>query len=325
MDDIIWGIIGCGNVTEVKSGPAFNKVPHSRLVAVMRRSGEKAQDYAKRHHVPRWYDDAHRLIADSEVNAIYIATPPSSHEEYALAAIAAGKNVYIEKPMSLNAASAQRIASAADQNNVKVCVAHYRRELALFRKIKELIGEHAVGNIRLVSIELMESFDVDKALSKEDNWRIHPTISGGGIFHDLAPHQLDLLLYFFGTPEKMQGISFNQGGYYDADDIVNGAGIFPGKILFNGVWCFNAPKKSDICRIIGSEGSLEFPVFTMDELFIRKGEQLDVLRFEVPPHVQQPLIAEVVRYFRGESANPCSAWDGVKVMQMIDDITSHEV
>ena len=87
---INWGIIGCGDVTEVKSGPAFNKVPGSKLVAVMRRDAAKAADYAKRHNVPRWYNDAEALINDAEVNAIYIATPPSSHAAYALAAIKAG-------------------------------------------------------------------------------------------------------------------------------------------------------------------------------------------------------------------------------------------
>ena len=77
--NILWGIIGCGNVTELKSGPAFNKVPDSKLIAVMRRDREKAEDYAERHKVPKWYDDADKLINDTEVNAIYIATPPSSH------------------------------------------------------------------------------------------------------------------------------------------------------------------------------------------------------------------------------------------------------
>ena len=76
MEEIKWGIIGCGDVTEVKSAPAFNKVPHSSLVAVMRRDAAKAQDYALRHGVPKWYINAEQLINDPEINAIYIATPP---------------------------------------------------------------------------------------------------------------------------------------------------------------------------------------------------------------------------------------------------------
>src|SRR5678815_5720643 len=90
-----WGIIGCGDVCEVKSGPAFNKVPNSRLVAVMRRDMSKAQDYAHRHNVPKAYNDASALINDPGINAIYIATPPSSHEEFTIQSLRAGKPIYL--------------------------------------------------------------------------------------------------------------------------------------------------------------------------------------------------------------------------------------
>jgi predicted dehydrogenase len=98
--EICWGIIGAGNVCEVKSAPAMSLIEGSRLVAVMRRNGEKAKDYAKRHGVAKWYDDADLLINDSEVNAIYIATTPDSHKQYTIKAALAGKPVYVEKPMA---------------------------------------------------------------------------------------------------------------------------------------------------------------------------------------------------------------------------------
>ncbi len=104
MQQVRWGIIGCGNVTEFKSGPAFNKAEQSTLVAVMRRDAAKAEDYAKRHQVPRWYSDAQQLINDPEVDAVYIATPPDSHKDYALLVAAAGKICCVEKPMALNTA-----------------------------------------------------------------------------------------------------------------------------------------------------------------------------------------------------------------------------
>jgi predicted dehydrogenase len=100
LDDVRWGVIGCGAVTEKKSAPAFNKVEQSRLVAVMRRDAGKARDYAVGHGVPKWYADADALIDDTEVNAIYVATPPSTHAEYAIKALRAGKPVYVEKPMA---------------------------------------------------------------------------------------------------------------------------------------------------------------------------------------------------------------------------------
>ena len=96
MKEIHWGFIGCGEVTEKKSGPAFNKVEGSYVEAVMSRSKEKARLYAERHQIKKWYTDAQELINDSNVNAIYIATPPSSHATFAIMAMKAGKPVYIE-------------------------------------------------------------------------------------------------------------------------------------------------------------------------------------------------------------------------------------
>jgi len=107
FETVRWGIIGAGNVTEVKSGPAFYKVENSRLLAVMRRNAEKAADYAQRHHVSKWYSNATDLIKDPDIDAIYIATPPDSHSKYAIEAMQAGKPVYVEKPMARNYSECQ--------------------------------------------------------------------------------------------------------------------------------------------------------------------------------------------------------------------------
>ena len=97
---IKWGFIGCGEVTEKKSGPAFSLVPGSKIEAVMSRNKEKARSYAERHGIPKWYTDAQELVDDPDVNAVYIATPPSSHATFAIMAMKAGKPAYIEKPMA---------------------------------------------------------------------------------------------------------------------------------------------------------------------------------------------------------------------------------
>ena len=97
---IRWGVIGCGEATEKKSGPAFPLVEGSSVVAVMRRNAQKAKDYAKRHNIPKYYTDPLELLDDDEVNAVYIATPPSTHATYAIMAMKSGKPVYVEKPMA---------------------------------------------------------------------------------------------------------------------------------------------------------------------------------------------------------------------------------
>ncbi|NLR77404.1 Gfo/Idh/MocA family protein [Chitinophaga eiseniae] len=320
MDNIKWGIIGCGDVTEVKSGPAFNKVPNSSLVAVMRRDAAKAEDYARRHGVPRWYDNAAALINDPEVNAVYIATPPLQHEEYTLQCIQAGKPVYVEKPMTLNTESAYRMQEAAIRHNVKLTVAHYRRAQPMFRKIKALLEEKAIGDIRFVSLQMLQP-----PVSPEANWRVDPAVSGGGLFHDLAPHQLDLMTWFFGRARSATGIARNQAKMYRADDLVSGNILFENGIVFNGIWCFSvgAADKADVCEITGSLGKIRFPVFGHSfTLSINGAEQ--VFAFDALQHVQQPMIEQVTAFFLDKGPNPCSAEEAILSMQLMDSFTKKD-
>jgi predicted dehydrogenase len=324
MKKINWGIIGCGDVTEVKSGPAFNKVKNSSLVAVMRRDANKAKDYALRHNVPKWYADAASLINDPEVNAIYVATPPSSHEEHTMAAMDAGKPVYVEKPMSVNAASAIRMAIAAKEKNIKLSVAHYRRAQPLFKKIKQLVTEKKMGDIRFAKLELYK-----KLLSKEElnvpmkAWRVDTAIAGGGLFNDLAPHQLDLMYYFFGAADKASGLASNQSGLYSADDIVTGNILFKSGALFSGIWCFNVDERDekDYCEIVGSNGKITFSFFEQRPVVLTINGKTESFSFDALQHVQQPMIEKVVEYFLEEGPNPCSADEGAIVMQLIDQFT----
>lgn len=319
MEQVNWGIIGCGDVTEVKSGPAFNKVPHSKLIAVMRRNAEKAADYARRHGVEKWYSDAQALINDPEVNAIYVATPPSTHLQYALAAIQAGKPVYVEKPMAMNVSEARQLADYAEQEKVKLSVAHYRRELPLFLKIKSLIDTDAIGEVRFTDLKLLQSSAADLVANTDENWRTNPAISGGGLFHDLAPHQIDLMLYLFGSAKHWQGASLNQSKGHKADELVTGTVIFEKDILFNGVWCFNVsePDAKDICTIYGSRGSLSFGFFG-NSLSVTIDGETETLNFDPVAHVQQPMIEKVVSYFSGKGENPCDAGTGVETLMLMD-------
>ena len=315
---INWGIIGCGDVTEVKSGPAFNKVPDSKLVAVMRRNEEKAKDYAQRHGVGKWYNNADDLINDREVNAIYIATPPLNHEEYAIKAMQAGKPVYVEKPMALNAAAAEQIEKVAKQTGVKITVAHYRRQQPVFLKVKELIEQKVIGDVRFVDLKMLQPHQSEIITKTETNWRIDPSVSGGGLFYDLAPHQLDLMMYFFGTPKKISGVAFNSSHFYNADDITCGQILFDSGVVFNGSWCFTVAERKDLCEIIGGEGKLSFPIFDHKQLTLEKQGTKTTFEFNNLQHVQQPMIQKVVEYFLDRSPNPCSATEGVDVMKMMD-------
>ena len=318
---IQWGIIGCGDVTELKSGPAFNKVKDSSLLAVMRRDEAKAKDYAARHGVPKYYANASELINDPEINAIYIATPPDSHEAYAMASIAAGKPVYVEKPMTVNHFSAQRMMDAAKANNVKLVVAHYRRAQPMFNKIKQLLDDKTIGDVLYVNMQYRQQpLTAEVMATPKMAWRLDPVQSGGGLFHDLAPHQLGLMVYYFGGIQNATGVSANRGATYNADDLVNGIIQFKNGVQFSGSWCFNVMPEDEIdqCEIFGTDGSIVFSVFGKSEIIVNTAVGKNIIPFEALAHVQQPMIEKVVQYFLGNIDNPCPPEEGVAVLELMD-------
>ena len=325
MDQINWGIIGCGDVTEVKSGPAFNKVPHSRLVAVMRRDGEKAADYAKRHNVPTWYTDADALINDPDVNAIYIATPPDSHEDYAIRAMRVGKPVYVEKPMARNAAECDAMNQVSRETGMPLFVAFYRRALPYFLKIKELVDQKVIGDIRYVRIQLnWQPYAEEIGENPQPRWRVFPEISGGGHFHDLASHQFDFLEYVFGPIKTASGIARNQAGLYEADDIVAATFEFDSGVLGTGNWCWTVNKEQRIeeTQFIGSKGKISFSYFEKYHITVETEAGVEEHNVHFPEHVQQPLIEQIVNELRGNGKSPSTGETGARANQIIDWITA---
>jgi len=318
-DNIIkWGIIGCGDVAEVKSGPAFQKCNNSELLAVMRRNGSLAEDFAKRHNVPLWFDNADMLLANPEVNAVYIATPPSSHLFYALKALEAGKDVYLEKPMVLSEKEALTLEAAVNASGQKLVVAHYRRFLPMYVRIKELLETNAIGQLKFVDLRFLQPFDFnDKA-----TWRLEEAVSGGGYFHDIAPHQIDLMYYFFGNFNETKGIAVNQSGIHAVDDTVNGLINFDNGVQFRGMWSFAIPEylEEDRCIIYGENGTIELS-FYAETLKIKSNKTNEAFNFKNPVNIQQPMIQETVNYFLGKRSNPCPVQDGVAIVKIMEAFT----
>jgi predicted dehydrogenase len=318
---INWGIIGCGNVTEVKSGPAFNKVNGSRLSAVMRRNAALAEDYAQRHNVPKFYSDAFELINDKEINAVYVATPPSSHAEYAVASIKAGKPVYIEKPMALNYSECLKINDASEKYNVPVFVAYYRRALPGFLKVKELIETMSIGKVRFVQLQLLKPPSEDEKTGKL-SWRVDPVISGGGHFFDLASHQLDYLDYLFGPVEKVRSIVINQAGLYKAEDFVAAEFIFRDNIAGTGIWSFSVSGEScrDTIEITGDKGSIKFSTFSFEPIVLTNASGRHTFINERPDHVQYFLIDKIVKALNGEGKSPSTGITAARTSRVMDEI-----
>jgi predicted dehydrogenase len=323
FSEVRWGIIGAGDVCEVKSGPAMNKVKHSKLMAVMRRNGAKAKDYAERHGVPKWYDDADKLINDPEVNAVYIATPPGSHEEYTLKAAKAGKPVYVEKPMARTHQECLNMVEACQRANVPLFTAYYRRSLPNFLKVQSMLKEGTIGDIRYVNVFLNKTLqpDIVWASGNDDNWRVVPEISGGGYFFDLASHQLDMMDFLFGPVQGAQGVARNQANLYAAEDIVLGSFYFSGGIVGQGNWCFTTSKISDkeLTTIVGSKGRISFPFFGDHSVTLEvEGKEPELMKFDIPINIQQPLIQTIVDELRGNGKCPSTGVSGARTNRTME-------
>ena len=323
---IKWGIIGVGDVCEKKSGPALQKAEGSELVAVMRRTGHLAEDYAKRHGVPKWYDKAEDLIHDPEINAIYIATPPDGHEPYTQMAAAAGKPVYVEKPMARTHAECLQMVKTCQEAGVKLFVAFYRRALPNFLKIKELIQSGAIGDVRFVDIKVHQSLKPDIVGQSENlnNWRTKPEIAGAGYFYDLASHQLDYMDFLFGPVLKAQGLAKNCGGLYPAEDTTLGTFQFDNGVLGMGSWCFATDQGSELeqTSIYGATGRVEFSFFTGSEVRLyQEGKKMQSFTFDMPEHIQQPLIQSMVDELNGKNvACPSTGITGARTNWVMEQI-----
>lgn len=320
MDRIRWGIIGCGDVTEKKSGPAFRKARGSELVAVMRRNGELARDYARRHGVPKWYDDADSLINDPGVDAVYIATPPATHVEYIRRVAQAGKPIYVEKPMAVGYAGSRDAVDLCAEKGVPLHVAYYRRGMEKYRKTRALLQEGMIGEVRHVHVSLHAP-----AVGRDKNgvlpWRVRPELSGGGLIMDVGSHGLDLMDYCFGPITGVRGFASNQGGLYQVEDIVTGTWVHETGVHGTGSWCFTAHREEDFIHVYGSRGRISFSVLDVAgpvTITTDRGEER--LQFDVPDHVQQPLIQIVTDDLLGLDTSPSTGASALRTDWVLEQL-----
>jgi 1,5-anhydro-D-fructose reductase (1,5-anhydro-D-mannitol-forming) len=319
MQTIRWGMIGCGDVAEVKSGPGFAKAEGSELVAVMRRNARLAEDYARRHGVERWHDDAEAIISAPDLDAVYIATRPDSHLELALRCAAAGKPTYVEKPMAMTAAESEQMVAAFRAAGLPLWVAYYRRALPRFLKVAKLLAEGAIGQVRAVSSTRYERLVDPPTAPDRMAWRVDPSY-GRGIFHEGACHTLDFLDFLFGPMEEVSGLAVNQATAYANPDAVTASYRFASGVVGSGLWCFAAEAELDVNEIVGSAGRVRFCTSRPEPIRFIRGGQMEELPIGDPPHVHQPLIQTIVDELNGKGACPSTGETALRTAVVTDRI-----
>ena len=320
--NISWGIIGCGDVTELKSGPPYYKIEGFELSAVMRRDKEKAADYANRHHVKKYYTNADALINDPDIDAVYIATPPDSHKLYGLKVAVAGKPCCIEKPLAPNYADSLQILHAFESAKIPLFVAYYRRSLPRFTKIKEWIDAGLIGEIRHINWHLSKPADA-LDLSKEYNWRTDATIAPGGYFDDLASHGLDLFTFLLGNIQEAKGISLNQQGLYTAKDAITACWLHKNGITGAGSWNFGCSLREDKVEIYGSKGEIIFSIFDENPVELITEKEHKTLNIEHPENVQFYHIQNMRDFFFDGKKHPSIGKSAVHTSWIMDKILGH--
>jgi predicted dehydrogenase len=312
-----WGILGCGDVCEVKSGPAFQKAAGSELVAVMRRDGARARDFAERHGVPAWYDDADRLLADPRVDAVYVAAPPGAHAELALRACAAGKPTYVEKPMARNTAECALMIDAFARAQLPLFVAYYRRSLPRFVKAKALIDAGSLGTVTGVSCHYASAaqLDLDRARLP---WRLRAADAGGGLLLDLGSHSLDILDFLLGPLDVVSGQAANLASAGDVEDRVTLSFRTPQGALCTASWNFASAIREDLITITGTAGTLRLTTFGNDPIAYETRQGVEHFDLKNPIHIQGPLIQTIVDALHGQGTCPSSGASAARTSAVMD-------
>jgi 1,5-anhydro-D-fructose reductase (1,5-anhydro-D-mannitol-forming) len=326
---IRWGIIGCGDVCEVKSGPAFYKARGSALSVVMRRDGARAADFAKRHNVAKFTTDAEAVICDPEVDAVYIATPPGEHLEYALAVARAGKPCYVEKPMARSAAECRAMIEAFERAGKRLFVAYYRRALPRFLKVRDILGSGALGSVLTVSHVYQGRAHPDwntPGFGQKVGWREDVAESGGGLFLDLGSHVVDLLDFLLGPLSGVSGHAARRASALGSqigapeDAVVFSFGTQSG-VIGTARYQFHTAGAVDRLELVGTKGTLSLSVFGQDPIDLNLAGTHERISTQQPEHVHLPLVQSIVDELEGGKERcASSAESALRASQVMDQV-----
>ena len=291
MNKVRWGLIGCGDIAQKRVAPALRDLPQVEFVAVNRARAALAETFANQFGARKWHADWRDLIADPEIEAVYIATPVHLHAEQTIAAAAAGKHVLCEKPMALNVAECDRMIAACEANGVKLGIAYYRHFYPVLSRVKELLAAGTIGKPVLAQINAFEW----NAMQPDDprSWFFTKAKSGGGPMMDFGCHRIEVLTNVFGTIVDVQAFTDNLHFDREVEDTSAAFFKFASGARATLTVTHAAFESQDTFDIFGSQGSLHISKLNQGDLRIvtADGER----REAHPPHanLQLPSIADL--------------------------------
>jgi predicted dehydrogenase len=283
-----WGLIGCGDIARRNVAPALRDLPDCELVAVSRAQHEKAESFAQEFGARRWYAHWQDLIADEEVDAVYVATPVHLHAIQTIAAAEAGKHVLCEKPMAMNVGECDRMLAACQAHQVTLGIAYYRHFYPAIARIKEILAAGEIGQVVIAQINAFELFNPQ--IDHPRHWLMQKKQSGGGPMFDFGCHRIEILMNLFGAISDTRGKLLNILFEREVED--SGMAFFqfasaPGAVL---TVTHAAYERQDTLDIFGSRGSIHVAILNEGKLRIRIADS-ERLEAHLPAsNVHQPLI-----------------------------------
>ncbi len=289
---IRWGILGCGDVVRKRVARAILDEPHSELLAACRRDEAKLNAFCDEFGTERRYTNDTDLIADADVDAVYIATPVNLHLPQTVAAAEAGKHVLVEKPMALSVAECDRTIDACRKSGVKLGVAYYRRFYPMVARIKQIIASGEIGQVMSISAVTATPF----ALQSGDDgyWRVVPEQGGGGALMDIGSHRLNLFVDLLGEPIAVKAVCGTVAASYAADDCATLVMQFANGVHGNLQVYFGAQVDPDEFAIMGTKGRLVARPLNGSRLDIDLGSEQRSEEHPPSANFNAPLIADFV-------------------------------
>ena len=315
LETIRWGVIGAGNVFEYKSGPALSKTPSSELVAVMRTNAAIAEETARRHNAKHWYTTAESLVADPEVNAVYIASPHYLHPEHVALAARAKKIVLCEKPVGVNTAQAQQAVAVCRANSVPLTVAYYRRFWDIVQAMQTFLREGAIGQVVTARAQLSDLFTGDG----ERGWLTSMAKSGGDALANSGAHWIDLIRFLLGEVSDVMAYASSKFSGWETDDttivqmrMVSGA-------LVSLTTTRRTPTSTNELDILGTTGRLYASPLSEGRLILhRSGREPEMLNYPRAGVMHAELIAALVPYLLRGEPSPLPGEEAVAAWKVME-------
>ena len=315
-----WGLVGYGSLADKRVAAALQDADRSTLAGVWGRDYDKTQVFAARHNIPGAHETLDALI-QSDIDAVYVCTPPDSHAEYSLPAMAAGKHALVEKPMAASVAECESMINAARDKGVTLGVAYYRRAYPKMQRIKQLIDDAVLGTPTWVNIAAHSWFNPNE--DDAQYWRVQKARSGGGgAVADIGVHRLDLLQYWLGNCSVKYRHLQHLTQPYEVEDgssvvleLANGAPV-------HAYFAWNSQTWMDRFEIVGTEGKIIAEPLDGAPLTVIRGREREELQIDPPANAHLPCVQDFVDAGQQNRAPLCDGAAGLETNRLLEAIVA---